>query len=344
MTDGLDAIISGAVERAEAAETASVSDSSADTGGDEAVVETADAPAEDTAGETAPAAVATEADSDPDVPDLSATELAGPTIPVHRHKAVLTKARKQAEAIQKKLEALAWAESQDTRDKLRAIEVADQNPEVFLRVLSEDPRFQPLLQQMFGAAPVAEKPATAHGQSTDAVSDRPQPDVLFPDGSVGFSAQATEKLLAWQTQEFERKFQKSLEDRVGALTGEIKPVLEKHRGQVLFQEAVSRQRVVVENARQKWPGFAQHEAAVRDHLLRPGNENVSLEEAYREVVVPKMQSDREQIRKEVMAEMGTQKAKAANPGPKATGAAPEGKRTLDQIIAAASGLALAAEE
>jgi len=287
------------------------------------------APAADAADAPPPAAddAVTPPPAEEEVPDLSEVELAGKSLPLHRHKAVLTKARKAAEALEAKLKGLEWASVPDAQEKLNAIQVADTNPELFAQVLFNDPKFGPIFKSLMGSAspaPPADVPAAA---TSAAAVERPQPDVLLPDGTVGYSQAAQEQMLAWHAAQMEEKFNKTLEERFG----KVEPILQEREAQNAYTKEVERQREVVQHARKNWVQFEKHEHDIRQLINAKGNEKMTLEEAYRQVVVPKLVADRDTMRKEILAEQTKKADKViAPPAPKAAPVA--GKSSTEDII------------
>jgi BMFP domain-containing protein YqiC len=323
---GLEGIITGAME--------SAGDPIVDTTGDEgsapeAEVEAAPeadaAPAADADPAAPPAEKAPVAEDE--VPDLTEVELAGKTLPLHRHKAVLTKARKAAEAFEAKLKELEWATSvPDAKDRLAAIQIADTNPKLFAQVLLNDEKFAPIFKELMGAAspaPAAAVPPAANA----AVAEKPQPDVLLPDGTLGYSQAVQDQLLAWHTQQLETKFGDMLQEKLG----KVDPILKEREAQTAYSKEVEKQKVIVAQARKSWPQFEKHEQEIRALLNKPGNEQMSLDEGYRTVVIPKMQADRDAMRKEILAEQG-KKAAAPIVPPAGKPAPVAGKRTTEDII------------
>lgn len=278
--------------------------------------------------------------AEPEVADLSAAELAGQTIPVSRHKAVLTKARKAGEALQAKLDALKWAEAPETQQKMQALDLADQNPEMFAEVLMADERFAPIFQRLVGGkAPVAPAEVKSAPAAQAAPTEKPQPDVLYPDGSVGYSAGAQEALIEWRVNEAMKQ-----------MTGTVEPLLksaaktkENELIQAEFGKNVDRHRGIIEKARKTWPGYEKHEAEIKAYVLAPGNERATLEDAYRAVVIPKFQTDEATMRAKLLAEMNKKPAAVlAKPAAQTPTPAPAGgSRTLEEVIAAASAKASA---
>ncbi len=77
--------------------------------------------------------------------------------------------------------------------------LAEQRPDVFVKhVLLNDPRYVKVFEGMIEEA-VAKRGATAAPAgapaAAPAVTELPKPDSLLPDGSLGYSAEATQKVV-----------------------------------------------------------------------------------------------------------------------------------------------------
>lgn len=294
----------------------------------------ADAPigagTEPPAAEEPPADAAPTEPKEEDVVELTAEELAGKMIPVNRHKAVLTKTRNELEQARQEL---GFLKTPETLEKLQAIDIAEQNPELFAQVLLADERFQSIFAKHFGSA-TPSAPTGAAPPAADAAAElgaRPEADVLLPNGSVGYSADTMAKLLAYESKQQETRFQKALDERFGPV-GEL---LQDREASRIVADATRRQTAIVESARQKWPKFKESELQIRDYLTK--NQTATLEEAYREVVVPTLQSDRDKMRADLLKEINQRPAAAVRaPGQVTPNPSAGGARSIEQVIAEAT--------
>lgn len=264
-------------------------------------------------------------------------DLAKGRLSVSRHQAVVTRIRRQAEAERKKLEAefepLKQYSAPDVQERLQAIRLAETHPTVFLRqVLLNDPRYQAEIDKLLSER--APKPEAA-APAPDPADEKPKPDRLEADGTLGYSADGAQKLLDWHERHVERKHKADLD----ALRKEISPVLEKEKHQAAVSEAMTRMRPVLENARATWDGFTEYEADIRAELHKPGNEKMTLHDAYRVVVIPKLRTDRAaleaDLRKKIVDEMNVKAPKPTlRPGtlPPAVGGDPATPRALEDVI------------
>lgn len=251
-------------------------------------------------------------------------------IPVSRHQAVLTRERRQAEEKIKALEGLRAAadqfNSEPVQTALKVMKIAQDNPDAFVRqILMNHPSYRPIFDALL--KPSAQPGQTAPPETTTATvpTERPAPDVLLPDGTIGYSAKQTQALVDWfsaQERQSRTKERAELEKKLADLQGTIKPFQEEAVARREIGNAMQRMKTLLDDARKNWPSFSVHEAAIREELKKPGNERQTLEQAYRAVVVPKLATDRTkleaELRQSILAELNKAKPVARNG---ATGAA-----------------------
>jgi hypothetical protein len=256
-------------------------------------------------------------------------------IPFSRHEEILANARKERqaefEALNQKIQALSWAEGQDVKDKLAALDIADRDPELFFNVLTQDPRYKALLEKRFGGGGAApESAAAAPAAKGTASSQRPKPDVLNPDGSMGYSEEGLSKLLEWQQAQTTEAVTKKFEERFG-------PVEQAFQASTEWNKSIHQAKVVLDEARQTWPRFSEFESEIRGKIAEAtaAGKILPLEVAYRQVVIPKFQVDRDAMRSEILAEINARPAAGIKPqgsGVRPTPAANQGPRDLEDVI------------
>lgn len=143
-------------------------------------------------------------------------------------------------------------------------------------------------------------------QQQQAKDDRPQPDVVVPEtGQKFYSAEAAERLAAWQAQQHTQPLDRRLQG--------IEQSFAQQRSAAAAQAQLAEART--------WPHFDAHQdeilaAMERDHRL-------SVEGAYNRVVVPKL---RQLERQAVLTELN-QKSQASTVNP--------GSRSASQSVPAA---------
>jgi hypothetical protein len=259
--------------------------------------------------------------------ELSEQELAQPHIPVNRHKAVLTRARREAEKqvaeINAKYEALKHFESPDVQERLNALEVAEKDPRRFAQALASDPTFAPIFQELFAQAQPQAQPVPQQ-----VAGEAPGPDITLPDGSQTYSVEGLQKLLDYNLKQRMETVNKDFEER-------LKPfaqIAEERRQAQMLEQAKQQMLPVLEEARKTLPQFKENEAEMRTWLEQPANSRKTLHEAWFAVVFPKINKSQEDMRKQVLGEMN-KKSAAVNPGPQAVAQKPaSGSRTTEDII------------
>lgn len=282
-----------------------------------------------------------EAQAKPDAqPAAQPPKRRGP-IPFDRHQAVLTKARNEAkaaqEALQKRVEELTGRyESEEIQARLKLMDLLESNPQQAVALLKQvdAERFGSLSWAEQQAAVAAATAGTkTEAQQPAAVGEKPQPDALLPDGTLGYSADGALKLVEWRLAQERSEFNKQFD----ALRKELSPITTEHQARVAFDGAVQRQSKVLDDARKTWEGFTDHEQEIRQKLVE--NPTWDLNAAYRAVVVPKLKGSREAIRaeerKRILDEMNAKgKAKGVLPGqpPAATASGAGTERTTADLV------------
>jgi len=261
-------------------------------------------------------------------------------IPTSRHQAVLTRERRKHEAALKELsDKVAAFEAPDVKEKIMAADLAEHRPEIFLhKVLMNDPRYQAEIQKLVDAK-LAEsgKTAAAPSEPDQSAGEKPEPDIVLSDGSMVYSKDQNEKLIAWHIASATGNYKKEITD----LRSAVDPLVNRQRNEAEYQQAYSRMSEVLNKARTNWPGFKDHEPKIREWMGKPENQRASLEDAYRAVVVPSFTTDREQLKASIRAELikemnskrNTQGAKPAG-SPPATSGVPDGVDPIEAAIRA----------
>jgi hypothetical protein len=237
-------------------------------------------------------------------------------IPYARVQKIIAAQREKAAAEIK--QQYAQFEAPAFKERMQALELAERDPETFVRALAQAPQFREIFASL--AQPqAAEQPAAAGAQAPTA---EPQPDLMLQDGTVTYSAQRLNEVMQYR----EAKMQKLLDERLA-------PVQQIEQERQLMQQwdgAVQRQRTVIEDARANWAGFKDAENQIRD--LIAANPSLTLEGAYRQAVLPKLQADRDKMRQEILAEMNRRPAAASGTVPGAAPAASAGEQSTEDVI------------
>jgi hypothetical protein len=195
--------------------------------------------------------------------------------------------------------------------------MVNNKPEFLQWLVSNVPGYSEIFNKML--QPQAQAPAK------DPSNGMPQPDQDLADGSRVYSLEGLQKLLDWQEQRVSNKVTQQVQQRYA-------PIETEWQAQRRLAELVPVIQGQIDEAR-KWPLFSENEADITKALQSDGR--LSLEGAYRKVVFPKIQAERETMRGQILEEIKKAPVSTAAPiRPAKPVAASTGKpRTLEEIIA-----------
>lgn len=206
----------------------------------------------------------------------------------------------------------------------------------FLNMLYTIPGYKEIFDSM--VTPAADTTITP----VDPTADMPQPDQKLSDGSTVYSMEGLKKLMSWQAAQVEAKVAKEFEGKLSETTGKYAPLLEKYQAEQQIQAAIPKIQADIAEAR-KWPQFNENEADIIKALQ--ADRKLSLEGAYRQVVVPKLataqttaQTDqaalRAKMREELLAEIKAAPTSTSAPIRGATRAtvSPNGPTDMEEVI------------
>jgi hypothetical protein len=213
----------------------------------------------------------------------------------------------------------------------RALEARLQQMDALGDIMRSDPaRFLQMLQQVNPAYGQFQSASPAAGNGQPPGDGRPEPDLDLGNGYRTYSPQGLEKLLDWQAGHLEARLQQRYQ-----------PLEDRHREQQILADAGQRVNAQLADA-MTWPLFDKYapdilEALKKDSAdarARGQHSQLTLEAAYRQVVLPRLALQRDQLRAEVLKELQTAPTSTAAPtaGATGTGGAP---RSLDDVIYAA---------
>lgn len=225
--------------------------------------------------------------------------------------------------------------------------VMSNDPQRFLQMLAKLPAYSQFFtfvenaynalqsgyyQKPGGATPG--QPAVTPGQvpqqlptSGDAM---PEPDEALPDGSKVYSLEGLKKLLAWHATSVESKVSNQFEQRYKALESQYQPIRKDWEDYQRRQSVLPVIRQQIAEAR-NWTLFNENEEAITKALQ--ADRNLTLEGAYRQVVFPKLVSERNTMRQDILKELQTAPTSTAVPGKSLKPTAPAtGPRALEDII------------
>lgn len=260
-------------------------------------------------GDTATAPPAVDPSTPPPTPDAATrvdedddpeyrTLLASGSMPVDRHKAVLTNARNKTRAEVEQAARLKYGWIDDlkidrprTEQALGLMQAIDANPEQAIRTLAH------ALGINLTPPPV------------QAPAGPPPPDVKLDDGSEFYSAAQLSKLHAWKDEQFDRK--------VAAVKAEIdqqyKPLIEERHYSKLRDLAAVEATTTLAECRTQWPEFPALETDIKARMMAAPD--LTLDRAYILAFaakgLPKIQAQYATDR----ASQLQRKAAASNPGP-----------------------------
>lgn len=267
-------------------------------------------------------------------------------IPYSRVKKIIEKNEKDTVArVTKELEAKLGAGGPEVVGKIKDYEgrlekvaqfeqVMTTDPRQFLGMLSQIPAYKEFFEFVNKAIETqgTATPETPSAAATPVSEDMPQPDRVLPDGSRVYSMDGLKSLMAWQGQQVENRVNKQWQETVDKRFG---PMEKAYQSQEYMAKLVPEIDKQISEAR-KWPNFSELE----QDIVKILNENptITLEGAYRQSyhanVVPKLQTDRNKIRTEILAEIKKQPAvtgaPAGQPRPKTTVTA--GPRDMADVI------------
>lgn len=194
---------------------------------------------------------------------------------------------------------------------LTAMRVADEHPEQFLAALAQaDPRYADLLTgaKVLGGGPQQQPQRGARGQQQ--VQGDVEPDIQLSDGTLGYSADATRRLLEAQRAKVEESLLSRFEERFKSL----EPIEREHRVNTLRAEAAQRVSQKIATA-ESWPGFSEAKEDIAKAITAATAQGrmLSLEDAYIQTVIPRFRADEAKVRQKVLDEL--KKAPAASSGP-----------------------------
>lgn len=222
-------------------------------------------------------------------------------IPYSRVQKIVARQRAKAvEPLQKQLEELTpkvQAYEQQLQSVAQFEQVMVNEPRKFLDMLAQIPSYQPFFQMLEQLSAQVQQQAQNQEQVVDN-DPMPQPG---EDGL--YDMEGLQKLLEWNARQVEARTLQQVESR-------YQPIREQWEAQQRMQMLVPQVERQIAEAR-TWPLFNESEEEIVQVLN--ANPGASLEQAYRSVVFPKLQAQRDKIRQEVLAEI--KKAPTASSAP-----------------------------
>jgi len=173
------------------------------------------------------------------------------------------------------------------------------DPATFLNLLAQIPAYRQIfegLQRKDSVQPQA--PATP--VATDPADQPPQPDQVMPDGSRIYSLEGFQKLQEYNNRKTEEKILKALGDRLAPIESERKRQEDARKLEEFRAQTYQQVNAQIAEA-YTWPKFKENEPEIVKALQE--DQRLSLEGAYRKVVFPKLSSDYNTMRAQVIQEL-----------------------------------------
>lgn len=230
----------------------------------------------------------------------------------------------------------------DYEDRLTKVgqfeHILENDPKTFLGMLSQIPAYKPFfdyVNQLAGKAPAegAKAPEkAAAGLQGDPNDPKPQPNQTMPDGSKVYDLAGLDQLMEWTARQVEKKVAKQVE-------AQFAPRLAPFEQEQRRREDIARALPVIDQQiaeARTWDRFNELEPKIIEILN--SDKRVTLDRAYmrayQEVIVPKLTSDRNTVRTELMAELKKRPATTSAPNSQQKGKVQDGPRSIEDIIAA----------
>lgn len=217
------------------------------------------------------------------------------------------------------------AEASERLTRIDAVEhLISTDPDQYLKELAAvNPAYQKFL------SPSTEKPEV---ETVPADDPRPAPDAKFPDGGVGYSEEGLQKLLDWTRRQAER----AVEGRVSKeLDKRLSPFERDREAQQFITRTGPIIRAQIATVAKRWgPLFDDPANQAEITKLMATDKSITLDGAAATVLIPKLQSDRNKIRAELLKEINTRPAAASHSTAVATGGKADASapRSIEDVI------------
>jgi hypothetical protein len=210
-------------------------------------------------------------------------------------------------------------------------QIMETDPDRFLQMMSQiHPGYAKFLSSASERSGEREAAAPASRRSNSpAPKEMPQPDLQLPDGSATYSMEGLQKLLDWNSAQTEQR----LAQRYAPIEQTVAGWQQQQQVQAFRQQA---EVAIAETLKEAstWPGFMEAQAEIAKVMA--DNPKISLEGAYRKVVMPKYTSDHNRVREQVLAEIKGRPTSTSAPVRTGTSSAPAKGRSIEEIAAAAA--------
>lgn len=228
----------------------------------------------------------------------------------------------------------------ETRTKLTAAEARLKNFENSDKLIATDadkymamlavlhPEYKEFVRGGGGAAPAGTRPAVV---ATTDLGPKPQPDLKYSDGSLGYSPEQLDKRDEWMAKTTAAQVTKDMEDRY---TKRFGPIERDWQAQQTVNQQLPIVQARIAAAQALWGKdlFTKHEPEILAFL--GANPTVSFDAGVATILAPKLRGERTTMRTEILAEMKARPAAAAaTPAAAVAGTVDTGgPKTTEQII------------
>jgi len=247
-------------------------------------------------------------------------------IPYSRVKKIVEKAEREATTpLQTKLAELE-PKVQDYEARLQNVaqfeDVMLNKPQQFMQMLASIPAYQGFFKAIEDLQAQVQGRAQQASQQEQVVDDDPMPQ---PGEDGLYDMEGLKKLLDWQARQVEARTLQQVESK-------YKPIRQEWEAQQHLNKLIPQVEQQIAEAR-TWPLFNESESEIIKFLNE--NPQARLEDAYRVVVFPKLQANRDKIRAQVLEEVKRAPISTSAPtrSTKPAPAAPkDGPRDLEDVI------------
>lgn len=254
-------------------------------------------------------------------------------IPHSRVKQMVDKTREQVTArVTKELEAKFQPRVTELETKTKDYEgrlekvaqfeyIMEKEPKKFLGMISQLPAYREFFDYVSSVIEKAEgqpaEPATPT-VVTDPSDPMPSPNKQLADGSKVYDMEGLQSLIDWTARNVQNRVEKSVEQKVNQRLAPLDEQRKRLEQAQAEQEYIAKVMPVIDQQIAKartWPNFNELEPQVIEILKAEPTANLEYAymKAYQASVVPRLTSDRNKVRSEVLAEINRKPARTTAP-------------------------------
>lgn len=260
-------------------------------------------------------------------------------IPYSRVKSIVEKAQQKAIApLTAELTPLK-AKVTDYESRLQKVgefeKIMSDDPQKMLQMLATLPAYKPFFDAVAHYEALSQSqlsqpttPVTPSPSTAPTNEGMPAPDQKLSDGSMVYSMEGLNKLMAWQAQQVETRVTKQVTDQISE---RYKPIEQQYQAQEHLQKMIPVINSQIAEAR-TWPLFTENETEITQAL--ESDRRLSLEGAYRRVVYPKLITNKDTMRADILKEIKAVPTGSTSVSSTASRPSPvtSGPKSLEEII------------